>query len=71
MSETEYVGAGKEDCCEMCQFYIPIDSGYGHCRRFPPTTVKRGWWRVTHDIEYQIVEWCRRACGEFRLRIKH
>ena len=67
MRETpEYVNE-KEERCDDCQFYIPIDSGYGYCRRFPPKTERVGsWWSRTIDISYQIVEWCRRACGEYK-----
>lgn len=60
---------GNEEECDECQFYIMVDSGYGYCRRYPPKTEKVGWWwNRTYDITYQIVEWCRRACGEYKLR---
>ena len=52
--------------CEICQFYLAIDSGYGYCRRFPPKLKKEKWWKNEWIIEYLITEWCRRACGEFK-----
>ena len=30
----EMIHIGK--CCEKCAYYHMIDSGYGHCDRFPP-----------------------------------
>jgi len=55
--------------CEQCQYYLFIDSGYGYCRRFPPKIENEGkWWKPKWKIHYQLVEWCRRACGEFNIK---
>ena len=55
------------DTCEKCKFYILIDSGYGYCRRFPPRIENEGkWWKPKWRIRYQLTEWCRKACGEFK-----
>ncbi len=53
--------------CERCLYYMIIDSGYGYCRRYPPKdyTEKVGWFKKETKTRYQIVEWSRRACGEF------
>ena len=51
-----YCNHCKQDiprCCEMCSFYHMIDSGYGLCRVFPTTIT---------------VAWCRRPCGQYRVR---
>jgi len=63
--KAEFTIKDNRDKCENCKFYIMIDSGYGYCRRFPPKIEITGrWWKVK-EIHYQLVEWCRRACGEF------
>jgi len=54
--------------CEKCQYYLTIDSGYGYCRRFPPRDKILGTFRKRMRIEYPVVEWNRKACGEFRLK---
>ena len=54
----------KENNCEKCKYYLMIDSGYGYCRRYPPTIKKVS--RKKDEITYQLVEWCRRICGEFK-----
>jgi len=51
--------------CEKCQYYLRIDDGYGYCRRFPPRNEIVGIIRKKRKIEYLIVEWNRKACGEF------
>ena len=61
----------KEKNCEQCKYYVRIDSGYGYCKRYPPKLIseRRYFWQPQKfKIEYQITEWCRRACGEFILR---
>jgi len=60
-------GAGwSSPVCKDCKFYIWADSGYGYCRRYPPEMVNLGkWWKPKWEITYQLVEWCRRSCGEF------
>ena len=55
--------------CEKCEYYLMIDSGYGYCRRFPPKSIvteKHFWSKPEAEIKYQLVEWCRVACGEFK-----
>ena len=54
-----------EKRCEKCQYYLAIDSGYGYCRRFPPRNKLVGIFRKKVKIEYPIVEWDRKVCGEF------
>ena len=57
--------------CEMCGYYHMIDSGYGHCHRFPPLntfSIKRIlyiFFKIIYKIEYTTVEWCGEVCGEF------
>lgn len=57
--------------CAMCGYYHMVDSGYGHCHRFPPLNmfflVRKFFifFKIIHKIEYTEVEWCREACGEF------
>lgn len=69
-NEAEFTIKGDVEKCLDCKFYIWIDSGYGFCRRYPPKWHKRlerrHWWKKPEwEITYQLVEWCRRACGEF------
>jgi len=65
MEEVQY-SKEKDSICKGCKFYTWIDSGYGYCRRYPPKVVNVGkWWRPKIQINYQLVEWCRRTCGEF------
>jgi len=59
-----------EKRCENCQYYLRIDSGYGYCRRFPPQNKSVGIFRKRRKIEYPIVEWDRKACGEFIKKTK-
>ena len=54
--------------CEKCHYYLRIDSGFGYCRRFPPQNRFVGIFRKQKKIEYPIVEWNRKACGEFKLK---
>jgi len=58
-----------ERICEKCQYYLRIDSGYGYCRRFPPQNKMVGITKKKIKIEYPIVEWDRKACGEFTKKI--
>jgi len=55
--------------CEKCKYYSAIDSAYGYCLRFPPKMRKEKWWKNKWVIEYPIVEWCRKGCGEFILKL--
>ncbi len=58
--------------CENCKYYLMIDSGYGHCNRFPPlnrTEFKRKWLfflKPIQKIEHTVVAWCQKSCGEFK-----
>ena len=65
--------------CEECQFYHWIDSGYGHCKRFPP--LNKVEFKKKHflfipfyvpvgRIQYTLVAWCEKHCGEFKQRKK-
>ena len=65
--DAQYAAESRGDAkCEDCKFYLWVDSGYGYCRRYPPKDVNVGkWWNPKWKISYQLVEWCRRACGEF------
>ena len=64
-SEDTQYGAENSPVCKDCKFYIWADSGYGYCRKYPPKMVNTGkWWKPRREISYQLVEWCRRACGE-------
>jgi len=54
--------------CEKCQYYLRIDSGYGYCRRFPPQNKMVGIFRKKRKIEHPMVEWDRKACGEFIIK---
>lgn len=69
-----YCEAGsKEEKCESCKLYRGIDSGYGHCRRYPPKVeekfVRRGIvMRKEYNIEFPIVPWNNVTCGEFKKR---
>lgn len=68
MDEVEFTIIDGEHKCELCMFYLFIDSGYGYCKRYPPIEEisKKHWWsEKEYKIHYQVVEWCRRACGEF------
>ena len=61
----------KQETCYGCDHYSMIDSGYGYCHRFPPKmeqTANRWWQKQRWGIHYQLVEWDRRACGEFSKR---
>ena len=51
--------------CERCKYYSIIDSGYGYCLRFPPKNKMVGLIKKRMKIEYPIVEWSRKGCGEF------
>ena len=69
--EPEMITDDRFDRCDGCKFYLFVDSGYGYCRRFPPKEYPRRirtfWgWITKSAIHYQLVEWCRRACGEFK-----
>ena len=72
-----YCEAGsKEEKCENCQLYRFIDSGYGHCRRYPPKTEERFVrsgivLRKEYNIEYPVVPWDHVTCGEFKKRRKY
>jgi len=67
--DVEFTIKDDQNKCENCKFYLWIDSGYGYCRRFPPITKNIGkWWKPYWVTHYQLVEWCRRACGEFQRR---
>lgn len=67
--DIEFTIEDTQEKCEDCKFYLFIDSGYGYCRRFPPKEEKVGrWWKPKWAIYYQLVEWCRIACGEFGRR---
>lgn len=58
----QFVPPGKnmtDRRCENCIYYSRMDSGYGFCRRYPPTRNKK------NKVEYLIVEWNRKSCGEF------
>lgn len=52
--------------CESCEFYSFIDSGYGHCMRYPPR------WRIVkllplkYDTHHTVVAWCDPICGEYK-----
>jgi len=64
--EAQFSSSG-DFICENCKFYIWVDSGYGYCRRYPPKKIRIGkWWQPRYRTTYQLVEWCRRACGEFQ-----
>lgn len=71
MQEEETTTKGER--CDLCKYYIFIDSGYGYCRRYPPrfhpkkTFTIQGL-RTKFEILYPIVEWCRRACGEYIIK---
>jgi hypothetical protein len=63
-------GVTNWDVCQQCKFYIMIDSGYGHCRRFPPIMyhVPRLFRSPIVELCYPIVPWNMKACGEQRQR---
>lgn len=60
--------------CEDCKYYNMIDSGYGYCRRFPPTIQRKvkgkyKIWLTYYFIEdYPIIAWTNHICGEFKRR---
>lgn len=54
--------------CEKCKYYSVIDSAYGYCLRFPPKNKTIGRFKKKTKIEYPIVEWPRKGCGEFTPR---
>ena len=67
--EVEFTIKGDEQKCEQCSFYLFINSGYGYCRKYPPKEelIREHWWSHKQSrISYQVVEWCRKACGEFK-----
>jgi len=69
MDDPEFVTRKDADAekCADCKFYISVDSGYGFCRRFPPKWERLGrWWRPKWQVNYQLVGWYRKACGEFK-----
>jgi len=41
--------------CELCEYFKPIDSGYGYCMVLPTIVT---------------VPWCRVICGQFKRRRK-
>ena len=52
--------------CDNCNYYYPIDSGYGYCKRFPPKDkIISIIPKIKTIIEYQIVMWDCNTCGEF------
>jgi len=51
--------------CELCKHYGFIDSGYGHCRRYPPQLIRVKLIPPNYDYKYPLVAWCENACGEF------
>jgi len=57
--------------CENCKSYLMIDSGYGHCNRFPPLNKmelkRKGLFLIPkYEIEYTIVPWDQISCGWFK-----
>lgn len=63
-----------KDRCEICIFFKMIDSGYGHCKRYPPKEVEKykksfgflGWKKIKYvAIESQLMPW-NEYCGEFK-----
>jgi len=64
-SLAQFVPPGKnmtDKRCENCIYYSRIDSGYGFCRRYPPTRNNKN---KKNRVEYPVVEWNRKSCGEF------
>jgi len=41
----------KDRCCEKCQWYYRLDSGYGYCKALP---------------EPVIVAWCKDVCSLYK-----
>ena len=60
----------KENTCEDCEHYRMIDSGYGHCHRYPPTLVVLGVFKKYVKDMTPVVAFTRKTCGEFRLKRK-
>lgn len=58
--------------CDKCRSYHMIDSGYGHCRRFPPQNIFSLektfllFWKPVWETEHTTVAWCDKACDEFQ-----
>ena len=53
--------------CVKCLNYKAIDSGYGHCKRYPPLLVNEGnIFKAKFVNRFPIVAWCDLGCGEFR-----
>jgi hypothetical protein len=52
--------------CYKCLHHQQIDACKGYCRRWPPAMMKTGFFFVTLEPVYVIVEasW---LCGEFKL----
>lgn len=63
----------ETDNCNKCDFYLTIDSGYGWCRRYPPTQVSSRpsgiFGSVVRDFGYSIVPWNQRSCGERKFSV--
>jgi len=51
--------------CELCRHYTMIDSGYGYCKRFPPTVIWRWIFKKVIDMVSPVVAWDEKSCGEF------
>ena len=56
--------------CELCKHYKMIDSGYGHCKRYPPQLILAKLLPLRYKVQYVEVGWCDVACGEFKQKKK-
>ena len=59
----------KDYLCEKCHWYLMIDSGYGYCRRFPPSILRKyhKGLKVYYENEYPCIPWDTIPCGEFKI----
>ena len=60
------MGKTTNQTCMNCKYYRRIDSGYGHCVRYPQRLVLTQWFpRIFYEALYPHVEWDELVCGEF------
>jgi len=70
----------EKNKCEKCLFYRFFDSGYGHCKRYPPKEIEKyttrsyglfGTKKIKYiSVESPLVPW-NETCGEFKPKVSN